>query len=104
MSTLNHQVIITGSGSAGGAASVRAVLIRDAVTTYRPQNVNSIGSSYGSGGANKFSADLVVDNQTYADLTDVTSFTFFGKKEHICRITSFSADAAGFHSRNNSII
>jgi hypothetical protein len=98
------EVIITGSGSAGGAASVRAVLVRDAVTTYRPQNVKSIGSSYGSGGANKFSADVVVDNQSYADLTDVTSFTFFGRKgTTFVESTSFSADAAGFLQQGDLI-
>ena len=79
-------------------------MVRDAVTTYRPQNVKSIGSSYGSGGANKFSADVVVDNQTYADLADVTSFTFFGKKgTTFVESTSFSADASGFLQQGDLI-
>jgi hypothetical protein len=89
------EIIVTGSTDSAGAAEVRAVLVRNAVTTYTPQNVKSIGGSYGSGGTNKFTADLVVDNQTYSNITAVTDYTFFGKKGTLfVESTSFSADAA----------
>ena len=67
-STQPPEVIIAGSGDSSGAAEVRAVLFRNSVTTYTPNNVKSIGSSYGSGGGNKFSGDLVVDNQEYSEI------------------------------------
>ena len=89
------EIIVSGTSDSAGAASVRAVLVRNAVTTYTPQNVKSIGSSYGSGGANKFSADLVVDNQSFSDIKAVTDYTFFGAKGTMfVESTSFSADAS----------
>ena len=88
------EVLINGSG--GSAAEVRAVLFRNTVTTYTPNNVKSIGSSYGSGGGNKFNGDLVVDNQEYSQISNVTDFTFFGTKGTMfVESTSFSANAAG---------
>ncbi len=90
------EVVIAGSGDSSGAAEVRAVLFRNSVTTYTPNNVKSIGSSYGSGGGNKFSGDLVVDNQEYSEISNVTDFTFFGTKGTMfVESTSFSANAAG---------
>ena len=88
------EVLIKGSG--GTAAEVRAVLFRNTVTTYTPNNVKSIGASYGSGGGNKFNGDLVVDNQEYSEISNVTNFTFFGTKGTMfVESTSFSANAAG---------
>tara|TARA_B100000424_G_scaffold197039_1_gene154329 strand:- start:5834 stop:13921 length:8088 start_codon:yes stop_codon:yes gene_type:complete len=88
------EVLIKGSG--GSAAEVRAVLFRNTVTTYTPNNVKSIGASYGSGGGNKFNGDLVVDNQEYSEISNVTNFTFFGTKGTMfVESTSFSANAAG---------
>ena len=89
------EIIVSGSSDSAGAAGVRAVLVRNSVTTYNPQNVKSVGGSYGSGGINKFSADLVVDNQAYSSITAVTDYTFFGKKGTMfVESTSFSADAS----------
>ena len=88
------EVLVKGSG--GSAAEVRAVLFRNTVTTYTPNNVKSVGSSYGSGGGNKFNGDLVVDNQDYSEISNVTNFTFFGTKGTMfVESTSFSANAAG---------
>ena len=78
------------------AAAIVPVLVRNAVTTYTPQNVKSIGCQYGSGNANTFTADLVVDSQTYSEIKSVTDFTFFGSKGYkFIESTSFSADASG---------
>ncbi|MFZ9728364.1 MAG: hypothetical protein ACO3CD_05065, partial [Candidatus Nanopelagicaceae bacterium] len=83
---------------------VRAVLVRNAVTTYTPQNVKSIGGSYGSGGGNKFSADLVVDDQNFANITAVTDYTFLGKKGTVfVESTSFSADASSIVQQGDLI-
>ena len=98
------EIIITGTTDTAGAASVRAVLVRNAVTTYTPQNVKSIGGSYGSGGSNKFSADLVVDNQSYSNISAVTDYTFFGKKGTMfVESTSFSADASSILQQGDLI-
>ena len=76
-------------------AVIIPVLNRNTVTTYTPQNVKSLGCSYGSGNVNKFTADVLVDDREYADLYDVTDFTFFGTKgSKFLESTSFSADAS----------
>ena len=85
----------TGSAVVTDSASVVAVLNRNTVTTYTPQNVKSLGCSYGSGNINTFTSDILVDDRQYADLYDVTNFTFFGKKgTKFLESTSFSADAS----------
>jgi len=87
--------IDAGEATPTTAAVIIPVLNRNTVITYTPQNVKSIGTSYGSGGANTFTADVLVDDRNYADLYDVTDFTFFGKKgTKFLESTSFSADAS----------
>ena len=64
----------------------------------------SIGGNYGSGGTNKFSADLVVDDQTLGSITAVTDYTFFGKKGTMfVESTSFSADASSILQQGDLI-
>ena len=77
------------------AASIIPVITRNAVTTYVPQNVKSIAAEYGSGNANVFTADVITDDQTYAEIKPVTNFTFFGSAGYnFIESTSFSADAS----------
>ena len=84
-----------GAATPNAAAAVVPVLFRDTVTTYTPQNVKSVGCSYGSGNSNQFSADVVVDSQTDAEIKSVTNFTFFGfQGTNFVESTSFSADAS----------
>ena len=83
------------AGAPNAAASIVPVLYRDTVTTYTPQNVKSLGCSYGSGNANSFSADVVVDSQQYSEIKTVTDYTFFGSQgSTFVESTSFSADAS----------
>ena len=83
------------AGTPNAAASIVPVLYRDTVTTYTPQNVKSLGCSYGSGNANSFSADVVVDSQQYSEIKTVTDYTFFGSQgSNFVESTSFSADAS----------
>ena len=85
-----------GSSAPNAAASIVPILYRDTVTTYTPQNVKSIGCAYGSGNANDFSADVVVDSQKYSEIKTVTDYTFFGSQgSTFIESTSFSADASG---------
>ena len=98
------EVLLTGTSDAVGVAEVRAVLVRNSVTTYNPQNVKSIGCAYGSGGVNKFTADIVLDNQTYSEISPVTDYTFFGNKGTMfLESTSFSADASNFLQQGDLI-
>ena len=77
------------------AAAIIPVLTRNAVTTYTPANVKSVGASYGSGGSNVFTADIVTDDTAEAEITSVTDFTFFGSANtDFIESTSFSADAS----------
>ena len=84
-----------GASAPNAAAAIQPVLYRDTVTTYTPQNVKSVGCSYGSGNANTFSADVVVDSQIYSEINTVTDYTFFGSQgSTFIESTSFSADAS----------
>ena len=84
-----------GAATPASAAAVVPVLFRNTVTTYTPQNVKSIGCEYGSGNANTFSADVVIDSQTFSEIKSVTNFTFFGTQgTNFIESTSFSADAS----------
>ena len=83
------------AGAPNAAAAIVPVLYRDTVTTYTPQNVKSLGCSYGSGNANSFSADVVIDSQKYSEIKTVTNYTFFGNQgSTFVESTSFSADAS----------
>jgi hypothetical protein len=85
----------SGATAPNAAAGIVPVLYRDTVTTYTPQNVKSVGCSYGSGNANTFSADVVVDSQKYSEIKTVTDYTFFGSQgSTFIESTSFSADAS----------
>ncbi len=86
------------------SAVIVPVLNRNTVTTYTPQNVKSFGSSYGSGNVNQFTADSVVDDRDFANVTSVTDFTFFGSKgTKFLESTSFSADASSIVQQGDLI-
>ena len=83
------------AGAPNAAASVVPCLFRNTVTTYTPQNVKSIGGTYGAGNENLFTADVVVDSQEYSEIKTVTDYTFFGTQgSNFVESTSFSANAA----------
>ena len=87
--------IDSGSTTPTDRAAVVPVLHKNTVITYTPQNVKSLGSAYGSGNENKFTSDIVVDDRSFAEITPVTDFTFFGSKgSKFLESTSFSADAS----------
>ncbi|MEK9699557.1 MAG: hypothetical protein VW270_27515, partial [Candidatus Poseidoniales archaeon] len=70
-------------GSGGGTptgAVIIPVLVRNAVTTYTPQNVKSFFCQYGSGNANTFTSDIEVNKEKYAEVVSVTDFTFSGER------------------------
>ena len=69
----------TGSAITNGAV-VTPVLVRNAVTTYNPQNVKSFFSEFGSARNNKYTADIEVNKEKYAEVKSVTDFTFSGVK------------------------
>ena len=103
-----------GAATPNSGASIVPVLFRDTVVTYTPQNVKSIGCKYGSGNANTFSADVLVDNKGLSEIKSVTDFTFFGSQGFdFIESTSFSADASSllvqgdlvqFSDENNNLI
>ena len=87
--------IPTGSSSPSAAAVILPVMVRNAVTTYVPQNVKSLGAEYGSAKENVFTADVVTNDQEFAELKSVTDFTFFGNRGYnFIESTSFNADAS----------
>jgi hypothetical protein len=84
-----------GSATPAQGAVILAVLTRNAVTTYTPQNIKSVSAKYGSAGENVFTADVVVDDAEFAEIKSITDFTFFGSKGYnFIESTSFNADAS----------
>ena len=84
-----------GAANPSISAVILPVLVRNAVTTYLPQNVKSVSALYGSGNSNIFTADVVTNDQAYSDIKSVTEFTFFGSKGYnFIESTSFNADAS----------
>ena len=47
-----------GSANITATAKIEAVLFRNTVTTYTPEDVKSFGCAFGSGGSNTFTADI----------------------------------------------
>ena len=84
-----------GAAAPSIGAVILPIMVRNAVTTYVPQNVKSLGAEYGSGNENVFTADVVTNDQAFAEIKSVTEFTFFGSKGYnFIESTSFNADAS----------
>ena len=94
-------------GTGGGnvtAAVVTPVIVRNAVTTYTPQNVKSFYSLYGSGGANTFTSDVEINNEEYAEVVSVTNFTFSGEQgRKYLDCNGFGGDASKFLQQGDLI-
>ena len=69
-----------GSGAPSKVAKITPVLVRNAVTTYTPQNVKSFYSEFGSGTSSVFTSDIEINNEKYSEVIPVTNFTFSGVK------------------------
>ena len=94
----------SGSADPNSAAVILPVLTRNSVTTYTPQNVKSVGCRYGSGNANVFTADLVVDDQNFSEIKSITDFTFFGSKGYnFIESTNYNADASSLLQQGDII-
>ena len=71
-------VIGVSPGGTPTAAIIIPVLVRDAVTTYTPQNVKSFFCKFSSGNENLFTSDIEVNKETYSEVTSITNSTFSG--------------------------
>ena len=69
-----------GNSAPTKVARVTPVLVRNAVTTYTPQNVKSFYSEFGSGTSSVFTSDIEINNEKYSEVIPVTNFTFSGIK------------------------
>ena len=105
--TYNQPPLVTinvGGGTVTLAARVDAVLFRDTVVTYSPQDVKSFGSAFGSLGVNKFTADIESQKTTNTNLVSVTSYTFSGNKGYkILECNGFGGDATQFLKQGDYI-
>ncbi len=70
----------SGAADPHTAAVITPVLVRNAVTTYTPQNVKSFYSEFGSSNSNKYTADIEINKEKYTEITPITDFTFSGDK------------------------
>ena len=84
-------------GSVTTAAVVTPILVRNAVTTYTPQNVKSFFAQFGSGNANTFTSDIEVNKEKYAEVTSITDFTFSGEQgRKFIECNGFGGDATKY--------
>ena len=85
------------SGSITQAAKVDAVLVRNAVQTFTPDDAKSFGCAFGSSGNNVFTADLESSKTPYAKLIPVTDFTFTGSAgSKFLECNGFNGDTTTF--------
>jgi hypothetical protein len=79
----------------GANAIVEAVLFKNTVFTYSPQNIKSIDSSYGSGNSSNFTADIEISQNSFIETKQVTEFTFSGLKgSKFIECNGFVSDAS----------
>lgn len=79
----------------GADAIVEAVLFKNTVLTYSPQNIKSIDSSYGSGNSSNFTADIEINKDTFIETAQITEFTFSGLKgSKFIECNGFVSDAS----------
>ena len=91
------EVIQGFGGGTPSAAVITPVLVRDAVTTYTPQNVKSFYAEFGSGNNNVFTSDIEINQAKYSEVISVTDFTFTGYKgRKYIECTGFGGDASTF--------
>ena len=89
--------IPTKTVQAGENALVTAVLFRDTVLTYTPQNVKSLWSKYGSANNNTFTADVEVSDSNYSSVAGITDSTFSGSiGTKFVECNGFGQDASRF--------
>ena len=73
------EVVQGAGGGTPNAAVITPILVRNAVTTYTPQNAKSFFCRYGSGNSNVFTSDIEV-KERFAEVVPVTDFTFSGEQ------------------------
>jgi len=103
-------VVTVEQASTGGtptsASVVVPILIRNAVTTYTPQNVKSLYSEFGAGGVNShiFTSDVDLNKQKYAETVSVTDFTFSGDQgRKYIECNGFGGDSTTFIQQGDLI-
>jgi hypothetical protein len=87
-------ITFTTATAVSATAEVTPVLYKNTVLTYTPQNVKYLYCDYGSGNANKFSADVETNKPQFSETKPITTFTFsgsFGTKYLECN--GFGGDA-----------
>ena len=91
------EVIQGQGGGTPNAAVVTPILVRNAVTTYTPQNAKSFFCRYGSGNTNVFTSDIEVNKERFAEVVSVTDFTFSGERgRKYIECNGFGGDATKF--------
>jgi len=85
----------TTTGTVGAECKITAILNKNTVLTYSPEDVKSFYSQYGSGNSYKFTADVEVEKNEYRNLSQVTNFTFSGAiGQKYLECDSFVGDAS----------
>jgi len=92
------------SGDPTSEAEVIAVLFRNTVLTYSPENIKSFYSVFGSGNANRFTADAELSKEEYSFIDQVTSFTFSGTQGYkFLECNGFGDDGSNYVKQGDLI-
>lgn len=95
--------------NSANAAVVRAVLYKNVIESYNPQNVKSMWSRFGvapvgSQAPNLFTSDVEFNRSEYVNTVNVTDFTFSGDEgSYYLECTGFGGDASRFLSQGDLI-
>jgi len=93
-------VVITSTGSPSTVATANAILFKNVIETYTPQNVKSLWGRFGVapvGGVapNLFTSDVELSRESYVTSVNVTNFTFSGVEgTNYVECTGFGGDAS----------
>jgi hypothetical protein len=95
--------------NSANAAVVRAILFKNVIETYTPQNVKSMWARFGvapqgASAPNLFTSDVELSRTSYIDSTTVTDFTFSGNQgEQYLECTGFGGDASKFLTQGDLV-
>lgn len=91
------KAVVTSGTEPNPAVEITAVLFKDTVLNYSPENIKSFYSVFGSGNSNRFTADAELNKEQYSFISQITPYTFSGTKGYkFLESNGFGDDAANY--------
>jgi hypothetical protein len=91
------KAIVSSGTEPNPEVEIIAVLFKDTVLNYSPENIKSFYSVFGSGNSNRFTADAELNKEQYSIISQITSYTFSGTKGYkFLESSGFGDDASNY--------